>query len=280
MKKGRGRTDALGALAILLIIPTIMYFKEILIICLIVVLIRIIRKIRKSVLIRKQEKLRGSLRNNYTDYVSNTNEYEEYLNNKNVQKGILAEEKIVKILERIFAKENIIHDSYFRDDELVTTQVDIKAIDNSGIYVIESKGYSSVVVGKSNEKMWVQLFGGKKYKRFSNPISQNERHLKAIKNNLKEFALPENFFKSYIVFDNNCKLDVSIDENCKAKVIQQKDLFYSILAERKHTENILTEELINKISRRFRAHSNIDDKMKMEHIKRRQNNVRYVTRGR
>ncbi len=276
MKKGRARTDALAALLILLIIPTIVYFKEILIICLIILLIKFIRKINKWALIRKQEKLRGYWCNNYVDYASNENEYEKYLNDKNVQKGIFAEQKIVRILERIFAKENIIYDSYFRDDELVTTQVDIIAIDNTGIYIIESKAYSSVVVGKSNEKMWAQLFGGKKYNRFHNPINQNKRHLEAVKNNLKEFVLPDNCFKSYIVFDNNCKLDVSIDETCNAKVIQQKELFYSILAERKNTENILTDELINKISRRFRAHSNIDDKMKMEHVKRRRNNVKYV----
>ncbi len=280
MKNGRGKTDALGALAILLILPTIVYYKEILIICLIILLVKLIRKIKKRVLIRKQEKLRGYWRNNYIDYVSDKNEYEEYLNDKKFQKGNQAEEKIVKILERIFKKENIIHDAYFRDDEFVTTQVDIMAIDNTGIYVIESKAFSSIIKGKSNEKMWVQLFGGKKYNRFHNPINQNKRHLEAVKNNLKEFTIPEECFKSYIVFGNNCKLDVSIDENCKAKVIQQKDLLYSILAERKHTENILTEELVNKISIRFRAHSNIDDKMKMEHIKRRQNNVKYVVQKR
>ncbi len=279
MKKGRGRTDALGALIILLIMPTIMYYKETFIICLIILSIRFIRKIKKWVLIRKQEKLRGYWKNNYIDYVSNKNEYEAHLNDKKVQKGILAEEKIVKILERIFEKDNIIHDAYFRDEELVTTQVDIIAIDNTGIYVIESKAFSSIIKGKSNEKTWVQLFSGKNYNRFSNPINQNKRHLEAVKNNLKEFALPENCFKSYIVFDNNCKLDVTVDKNCHAKVIQQKDLFYSILAERKNTENVLTDELVNNISRRFRAHASIDDKMKMEHIKRRQNNVKYVVRG-
>jgi len=280
MKKGSGRTDALDALMILLIISTIMYFKEILIICLIILLIKIVLKVRKIILIRKQEKLRGYWRDNYTDYTCDKNEYGEYLKDKNVQKGILAEEKIVKILERIFKRENIIHDSYFRDDELVTTQVDIIAIDSTGIYIIESKAYSSIIAGKSDEKMWVQLFGGKKYKRFPNPINQNTRHLEAIKNNLKEFSLPDNCFKSYIVFDNNCKLDISIEEDCMAKVIQQKDLLYTILEERKQAENILTDEIIDNISRRFRAHSDIDYKIKMEHVKRRQNNVRYVVRGR
>jgi len=280
MNRNKRNTDALGIIMVLLIIPLIVYWKELLIIGIIFLVAKIIYKIIKIIATYKSNSTpfqRDGVNIAQEESGNNSKfQYEEYLKNKYVQKGIEAEEKITRILERIYPKDNIIHDSYFRDDELVTTQVDVIAIDITGIYIIESKAYSSIIKGKTDEKTWVQLFSGKKYQKFYNPIIQNNRHVQAIKNNLKEFNVPDNAFKSYIVFDNNCKLEVEYDKNCIANVIQQRELFYTILEDRDMTKQILKQEQVEDIVRRLRAHANVDEKMKMNHIIRRQNNIKYV----
>lgn len=202
------------------------------------------------------------------------------IEDKSMQKGLEGEEKIIRILLRIFPKANIIHDAYFRDDELVTTQVDVIAIDTTGIYVIESKAYSGIVKGKTNEKSWVQLFYGKKYQSFFNPVMQNERHIVAIKNNLKEFNLPEKAFKSYLVFDNNCKLEIEYCGNCSTNIVKQRELFYDILEKRDEKMSLLNEKQVQEIANRIRAHANVGDKLKIAHMDRRRNKIKYKTKGR
>jgi len=279
MRYRKQNSDAIGILMLLLIFPLIVYWKKILIICVIFIIAKIIYKIVKII-------GNDDTQIPYVDDVVKTNEgynpyaYDVYNEDIYVAKGVEGERKIIKILERIFSKENVIHDSYFRDDELVTTQVDIVAIDTSGIYVIESKNYSSIIKGSSKDKKWVQLFAGKKYKRFNNPIFQNKRHVDAIKKNLVNFGVPEQAFKSYIVFGDNCKLCVEIDEKCNTEIIQQKELFYKILEDRSTTLNIITEKQVSEISRRINAHANVDEITKRSHITRRQNNVKYVVKGR
>ncbi len=281
MRRRKSRSDAIGLILVLLIFPLVVYWREILVIGITILFAKIIYKIIKSVsAINDKDKAPfvGDIVNLKNDYQSK--EYEVYAKDKYVIKGTEAENNIIRILERIYNKENIIHDSYFRDDELVTTQVDIVTVDTSGIYVIESKAYSSIIKGKTNEKDWVQLFRGKKYQRFSNPVIQNNRHIKAIKNNLISFGIPDEAFKSYIVFADDCKLCIEIDDRCDTKVIKQKELFYTMLEDMKTTQNILNEKQVQEISIRINAHANIDEKIKMDHVIRRQNNVKYVKKGR
>lgn len=279
MRRYRRNNEAIGITIILLIIPLFVYWKEILIITVLVLVAKVIYHVIKILTVTKEDDITFlgdvvQLDEEECNKGSNP-EYEAYINDKYVKKGIEAEQKITRILRRIFPKENIIHDSYFQDNEQFTTQVDVIAIDTSGIYIIESKAYSSIVSGKTNQKMWIQLFAGKKYQKFSNPIIQNKRHVNAIKKELEKFELPDKVFKSYVVFDDKCKLNI-VNNNCDAKVIQQKDLFYTILEDRKTTESILTTSQIENIVRIFRIHADVDDSFKMQHVIRMQNNIKYM----
>lgn len=196
------------------------------------------------------------------------NYYESTLGSENIyeKQGYEAEVKIVRILERIFLSDRIIHDSYFRDEEIVTTQVDIIVVDETGIYVIESKDFSGIIKGNTKSKSWVQLFRNKKYTRFSSPVIQNNRHIKDIKTNLKDYNIPNEAFKSYIVFGNNCKLDIQNNEN--VVIIKQNELFYKILQDKNESCNVISTEDVEKISRRLMAHSNVSEEMKLGHIRR------------
>lgn len=189
------------------------------------------------------------------------------------QKGYEAEIKIVNILNRIFSNDKIIHDSYFRDEEMVTTQIDIIVVDKTGIYVIESKNYSGIIKGNTRNKNWIQIFNNKKYVKFSNPVIQNNRHIEDIKINLKDFNLPNNVFKSYIVFGDKCKLDVQYSEN--EIVIKQNELFYKILQDKESSKEVLSQDEVDKVSKRFMAHANVSKEMKEEHIRRRKEKVWY-----
>ena len=233
--------------------------------CLLLILTKIVKKEETNEVINEESNREINER---ASLVNTSMLYDEY-----VEKGKEAEIKIVNILKRIFKEENIIHDSYFRDDELVTTQIDVIAISKKGIYIIESKDYSGIIKGKIKEKYWVQLFRNKRYTKFLNPVKQNERHVNAIKNNLKSYNIDNKAFKSYIVFGNKCKLDIEVTED--VKIIKQEALFYTMLQEINNSKDYLTDDEVNLISKKFKGHSNISDTEKIKHIIRRKNNITY-----
>lgn len=77
----------------------------------------------------------------------------------------------------------------------------------SGLYVIESKNYSGWIFGNEEQEHWTQCLRGKfhttqKYS-FYNPLRQNETHICALMELLKDDTVP---YYSYVVFGNNCEL--------------------------------------------------------------------------
>lgn len=307
MRRNERKAEAIGILMLLLIFLLIVFWREVLIVAIIFLIAKIIYKIIKVVSITNEDEpsvryvgdivkledeteeyyknLTKKLSENKTRYVGDivkldeelSEDYKKYLKDSNVQKGIEAELNIVRILKRIFSEKDIIHDSYFWYTKEDTTQVDVIAIDTTGIYVIESKAYSSIIKGKEKDKNWVQLFSKKKRQLFYNPINQNEWHIKAIKDCLEECNIPDIAFKSYIVFDDNCKLNLELSDKCN--VIQQKNLFYNILQKKMVAKEILTEKQVKDIAKILRAHANVDDSVKMEHVLRRINNKKHVKKG-
>ncbi|MBR6689391.1 MAG: NERD domain-containing protein [Clostridia bacterium] len=258
MKKKTKDIEAILILLILLIIPTIYCWPLVLSVTLLLLIYRrVIYKIKRTFGVLEKTK-------------ANTQNEE-----KNIIKGQNAEDKIIKILENVFVKENIIQDSYFRDDEIVTTQVDILAIDTTGIYVIESKAFSGVIKGNQYDKNWVQLFANKKHYTFSNPIIQNKRHIEDIKRNLETFDVPDIAYKSYVVFDNNCKLDLNVKNNDQLKVVKQEELLGIILKDKKQSLVVIPNNKVEEIARRIKGHANVDDEFKEMHNERRKNNVIY-----
>ena len=118
--------------------------------CLLLILTKIVKKEETNEVINEESNREINER---ASLVNTSMLYDDY-----VEKGKEAEIKIVNILKRIFKEENIIHDSYFRDDELVTTQIDVIAISKKGIYFLEIFVDGNIC---SSQKVFLCLRNGK-----------------------------------------------------------------------------------------------------------------------
>lgn len=78
-----------------------------------------------------------------------------------------------------------------------TTQIDHILVSRFGVFVIETKDYSGWIFANANHEKWTQVKWPRK-SRFQNPIFQNARHVRAVRN-LLDF-LPPDFVKSVVVF--------------------------------------------------------------------------------
>lgn len=126
-----------------------------------------------------------------------------------------AETRLVFSLQRIFAPENILVDSYFPTSTNSTNyiQIDVLAINEKGIFVFESKGHGGWIFGNGKQRYWMQIlnFGRVKHQ-FYNPIKQNSAHLRAI----ADLFPPEVSVYSVVVFSSDATLRKISDvpDNC------------------------------------------------------------------
>lgn len=122
-------------------------------------------------------------------------------------KGVLGEREVHKILRS--AGKAIGKTERFRDIMIPgknqTAQIDNGLITPYGIFVVETKNYSGEVYGGQDEPFWVHSFpNGRKSKTFLNPLMQNNTHVNALKELLKEY--PGVPVYNLVAFSDNCKV--------------------------------------------------------------------------
>ena len=80
-----------------------------------------------------------------------------------------------------------------------THQIDHIAIYKTGIFCIETKNLSGLIIGDNLHSSWMQIVNKRKYD-FMNPIMQNEAHIKALQNLLN---MQENIYSLVIFIKGN-----------------------------------------------------------------------------
>ncbi|MBW9158795.1 NERD domain-containing protein [Clostridium tagluense] len=91
---------------------------------------------------------------------------------------------LLKFLDR--EKYLTINDVYLPLDNGKTSQLDHVVISPYGIFVIETKNYKGWIFGDENSPYWTQVIYKEK-NNFYNPIKQNNGHIRALKNILKDY---------------------------------------------------------------------------------------------
>lgn len=72
----------------------------------------------------------------------------------------------------------VINDCRIRVSEKKTTQIDHIVINESGVFVIETKNYSGKIFGQESHQEWTQVLNyGKVKNKLYNPIKQNKTHV-------------------------------------------------------------------------------------------------------
>jgi len=112
---------------------------------------------------------------------------------------------VLKLLKYGIPAHTIFHDLYLKKHNGDFSQIDLVVITEVGIIVFEVKDYSGWIFGNGNQSQWTQVlaYGKQKY-RFYNPIMQNNKHIRELRNKLKHFDnVP---FYSIVLFHGDCVL--------------------------------------------------------------------------
>ena len=176
-------------------------------------------------------------------------------------KGVQGEKQLERKLNRLRIPGAI---KVFRDCLLKTswgsTQIDAIAVTRFGIGVFENKNYSGKIFGKPDHQNWRAVYGSKEHQ-FYNPISQNDTHIRAIKDLLKD-QYPDIPCFSAVVFSNSAKFRL---KKCQdLHVCHMKDI--SKVVKKQLGPEILTDEQVREISSILEKQFVKDKDARKEHI--------------
>ena len=131
------------------------------------------------------------------------------------------------------SKGRIFKDIYV-DGSHGVQQIDIIAVTEKGVLVVEKKTYIGLIVGKAYDKQWTVVVGwGKKKFSMKNPHHQNFGHIQAL---CEKFPKLKDKFIDLVIFGNNAKMGDRIPEG----TIRDKDFkrYYKNLPTRMNTQEI------------------------------------------
>lgn len=182
-------------------------------------------------------------------------------------KGKAGESEIAEVLEGIQGTK-VFRNIYLplNRDRTKFTEIDLLAINKSGIYVIESKNYSGVISGTRGGQNWTQELGKQVYQ-FYNPLKQNVTHCNALSYRLDSYT---NFIKSIVVFGNNADI----------RYVKASDVINTVDLHKAMEDNInasgvkLSNSQINEIANQIRKYTNASKYIKRQHIKNIKNRYR------
>ena len=131
---------------------------------------------------------------------------------KNEIKGFLGEFNVNNKLKKL-AKKNkgkVIKNLNLIKKDGLSTQIDHVYVNNSGIFVIETKNYSGRLVGTEKDYTWSQVLGKNVYETH-NFARQNEGHVAALSEFLgKRLSLP---VYSIVCFNPGCETDLILNKS-------------------------------------------------------------------
>jgi len=131
---------------------------------------------------------------------------------KRLQKNYYKQPRVKGLISELEVRSNLLNEKYVIYNlvlgENYETQIDHILINSRGIFVIETKNYTGIIIGKEDDKNWIQIINDNKYF-FSSPILQNEFHIKMIRNYIFE-DIP---IYSIIAFSNKSNLKVKANKD-------------------------------------------------------------------
>lgn len=97
-------------------------------------------------------------------------------------------EWLAKNYAKVTTDALVLHDVLIDGENGYTSQIDMILVGTKGLYVVEVKMYADAkVYGDGNKSKWYYYNHGKKYEIYS-PVKQNQKHIKYLKEFLKEFG--------------------------------------------------------------------------------------------
>ena len=106
--------------------------------------------------------------------------------------------------------KGIVFKDIYVDGSHGVQQIDIIAVTEKGILVVEKKTYIGLIVGSAYDKQWTVIVSrGKKRFAMKNPYHQNYGHIQAL---CEKFPKMKDKFIDLVIFGNNAKMGDRIPE--------------------------------------------------------------------
>lgn len=167
-------------------------------------------------------------------------------------KGKMAEYLTWEILNNQPEDKKVLINVYIPNDNH-TNEIDSILINNYGIFVIESKGYSGWIFGNETNKTWTQI------------IYKYKAHFESLAKILEINNL--NIFRSYIVFSERCELKKIYISKPNLRVIKRHQLQDTLNNDYKKYGQVLNNSEITDIYNKLVNYMFCSDNIKDEHIK-------------
>lgn len=151
------------------------------------------------------------------------------------RRGDWTESKVAKQLAKLPKDEYIVLNDLMLPTSYGTTQIDHVVLSLYGVYVIETKNYTGILIGNEKSEQWEQNINGFMYKT-ANALRQNKAHIAAVRSHASVQAnVP---IHNIVVFANATKFDIFHEEG---EVIYINELIPTIIRLRS-AEPIYTQE--------------------------------------
>ncbi|MDA3931534.1 MAG: nuclease-related domain-containing protein [Tenericutes bacterium] len=177
-------------------------------------------------------------------------------------KGNYGEFVLYRKVIRVFGKESVLTNIYLDNRNTETTEIDVLAVSNKGIYVYEMKNYSGYIYGSEKDKHWTQVLNKWTKNKFYNPLKQNYAHTKAIETYLD---VDSNCIVPIVVFSNRSKLSkINVGEN--HNVFQFRDALRFVKRNEKKGLLVITSEQKEAYLLKLLDKCHMSDEVKEKHI--------------
>ena len=133
-------------------------------------------------------------------------------------------------------------------------QIDIIAVTEKGIFVVEKKTYTGLIIGGTYDRQWNVYYYGRQVHTMKNPHHQNFGHIQALRERFPELS---NLFIDLVIFGNNAVLG----DDIPPMTIYDNDFDYVYTS----LPSILNAEEIGSISYKIAALDNRKAELKRIH---------------
>ena len=187
-------------------------------------------------------------------------------------KGLYGEFLLFSLLEKLPGNNKLLTNIYLPTRDGKTTEIDVVMLNSTGIYVFENKNYGGWIFGDESSKFWTQLFKGGKKIKFLNPIWQNQGHIKALQQELKEVS--PGFYYSYIVFGERCELKKVSNSEVNVTIAKRSRLSKELKNKIETRSQVFDDSRLMMLYESLRKFSLVDQAVKLEHIQNIKSRVR------
>jgi hypothetical protein len=144
-----------------------------------------------------------------------------------------------------------------------TTEIDVIAITEKGLFVLESKNYSGWIFGDERSDKWMQMLVSGQKNQFYNPVKQNEGHIKKLADYL---GVAPFCIYSYIVFSDRCELKKIPMNTEHIKIIKRNQLLWGLKDELKNGRTFFTPAEVDAIYNRLLPLTQKTQEEKKQHV--------------